>query len=351
MAITKFIGDTIYVTVTIRNTGTLSGTAYARVSLVPSGATTGIDLINADTETLDGVVPLVVGQTTIAFFAANIPAGTEFGLYNTVCIVRSGPNLTGDVLDELTESSQVQILPPPTAEFTTTDNTYNSGFISFNNSVYRFYTRTNTSNSPDGAAFIRVTTTPEGFPVVIDKLSGYIYIFLFFDGSSWHISVYQLIFEPPPPEVLPPDVDNLSGLSHNVSMGLLEPRATLGDAGPAWRGEFISTREFTIEEITGEFESIAMRIYFPGPFTNNSPINFRWDTFMPNGSMAGGLPVTVSIPTPQSQGGEWWSWYAIGLVMAGPPREIYKKGIYRTVVTVTSGPLVSGSFTWYWEVI
>ena len=44
-----------------------------------------------------------------------MPADAELGLYDSVSIVRTGPNLTGDVLDEETQSDQVEILEAPGA--------------------------------------------------------------------------------------------------------------------------------------------------------------------------------------------------------------------------------------------
>ena len=114
MVVIKKIGDTVNVNVPVKSTGTLAGTAYVRVSLVPSGAVTGLDIPNVDSGTLDGSVTLNPGQTSNVVFSGVIPAGTPIGLYNTVGIVRTGPNLTGDVLYEKTEAGQVEI----TGEFT-----------------------------------------------------------------------------------------------------------------------------------------------------------------------------------------------------------------------------------------
>lgn len=150
---------------------------------------------------------------------------------------------------------------------------------------------------------------------------------------------------------LPADVNNISGVSVTARMGLLEPRSALHDAVPASLGQFIDKREFTLEEISGEFESVAMRLQFNGPFTNNQTIQAKFVTTNPDGSMTAGFPVNNEIPTPQSQGFEWWNWYAFGLAMAGPPREINQKGIYATDLIIISGDAIAGSYTWFWRVI
>ena len=108
MAITKFIGDVVNVDVPIRNNGQLPGTSYVRVSLVLPPAVAGLDLINTVSGTEDGVVTLNPGETATLTFSAQIPI-VELGSYSTVGIARTGPNLTGKVLDEVSEPGQVNI--------------------------------------------------------------------------------------------------------------------------------------------------------------------------------------------------------------------------------------------------
>ena len=115
MAITKYVGDTVFVSIPVQNTGTLPGTAYVRVSLTLPPAVTGIDLINDVSGAKDGVVTLNPGEQKTLFFSAVIPIDSPLGLYSTVGISRTGPGLTGDVLDEKVEAGQVNI----TGEFAT----------------------------------------------------------------------------------------------------------------------------------------------------------------------------------------------------------------------------------------
>ena len=105
-------GNPIYVDVTIQNTGTKAGTAYIRVSLV-RGATS-YDLISHVSNELEVAVTLNPGEISSPMpFSIVLPTNAELGLYDSVSIVRTGPNLTGDVLDEETQSDQVEILEAP----------------------------------------------------------------------------------------------------------------------------------------------------------------------------------------------------------------------------------------------
>ena len=109
MAITKFLGDVITVTVPVQNTGSMAGTAYVRVSLVLPPAVTGLDLPDTVSGLLDAVVTLNPGQTANVVFSGVIPAGASLGSYDTVGIVRTGPDLTGSVIADSTEPAQVDI--------------------------------------------------------------------------------------------------------------------------------------------------------------------------------------------------------------------------------------------------
>ena len=109
MVVQKVAGNTVYVSVPIQNTGDARGTAYVRVSLVLPPAVTGIDLINDVSGAKDGVVTLNPGEQKTLFFSAVIPIDSPLGLYSTVGISRTGPGLTGDVLDQKVEAGQVNI--------------------------------------------------------------------------------------------------------------------------------------------------------------------------------------------------------------------------------------------------
>ncbi len=114
MAITKLVGDVVNVTVPVRNIGTLSGTAYVRVALVQTGSAGYLDVIDTATGTIESVVPLDPGQTAHINFSVTIPPGTPLGLYDTICVITSGPGSTGVSLASKEEADQVEI----TGEFT-----------------------------------------------------------------------------------------------------------------------------------------------------------------------------------------------------------------------------------------
>ena len=115
MAIPKYVGEVINADVPIKNVGTLPGTSYVRVSLVLPPAVAGLDLINTVSGTEDGVVTLNPGETATLTFSAQIPI-VELGSYSTVGIARTGPNLTGKVLDGKTELGQVEITELPVGD-------------------------------------------------------------------------------------------------------------------------------------------------------------------------------------------------------------------------------------------
>lgn len=105
-------GQTVFVDVTITNNGTSSGIGYLRCSLVPSGQTIGIDLIDVISGSKDISVNLNVGASATIIFKT--PAGgmpfTPTGSWGTDVIGRTQPNLAGTVLDEVFEANQVSLV-------------------------------------------------------------------------------------------------------------------------------------------------------------------------------------------------------------------------------------------------
>jgi len=111
MAIDVALGMAVFVDVTASNTGSISGTGYIRCTLVPEGQVTGIDLFNLnELSNKDIAVTLARNEQTTVTFVETIPTTASLGLYDTVVIARSGPDLTGDVLVEITEPDQVNIV-------------------------------------------------------------------------------------------------------------------------------------------------------------------------------------------------------------------------------------------------
>lgn len=109
-------GETIFVDVTAINSGNISGSAYIRVSLVGLNA---LDLPELTSNNLDGFISLNPNETKTLTFSVVIPTTVSVGDYDTVVIARSGANLSGGVLFEITEQNQVEItLPGDNSNFT-----------------------------------------------------------------------------------------------------------------------------------------------------------------------------------------------------------------------------------------
>ena len=77
----------------------------------------------------------------------------------------------------------------------------------------------------------------------------------------------------------------------------------------------------------------------------------EWDGLDPDNQKIGGLPLTSRIPTPGELGGAYLTFGAAGMVLAGPPREVSKKGIYKTIMRISTNNVINGTYSWFWKVV
>lgn len=93
-------------------------------------------------------------------------------------------------------------------------------------------------------------------------------------------------------------------------------------------------------------EVLGAIVYFTGPFTNTSNINVNYKIYRNNIKFA---EVNQIVPTPASQGWEWWNWYKVKFWSGRASWEIYGPCVIKIEITLSGW--TSGSATLYTDVI
>ena len=108
----------------------------------------------------------------------------------------------------------------------------------------------------------------------------------------------------------------------------------------------ISVAPVDLNNYPDKHEVLGAIVYFNGPFTNTSPIYANYKIYRNNIKFD---EINQQIPTPASQGWEWWNWYKLKFWSGRASWEIYSPCNIRIEITLSGW--VSGSATIYAEVI
>ena len=156
-----------------------------------------------------------------------------------------------------------------------------------------------------------------------------------------------------PKQVLPADVDGLTGLSHSIEFGLLQPPEAIGALRPVQDWGIMQKREFTLDEVRRtDAEILAFRLNINERFVNTEVMDFDYsliradDTTLEVPESAG-----EKIPTPSSQGYEYWNWAKFGAVFNGTGGDLRGAGIYKLIIRADTGGVMSGRYELWFKVI
>lgn len=350
-------GQRVFVDVTFQNIGTSQGNAYIRATLV---GTSNYDLINTSSGTKDGNTGTLnpVQSSTISFYL-DIPSNAPLGLYGSSVIARTQANLGGEVLDEVWEATQVEIVEPVIYYQLKICTTRVDGTPDRETLI----TIGGTSGISDSlgcqvggfssGSRVKVRVDGHGNMLIFPTLTTFIEFFVDMDSNkTYNITLgTQEEWDALHPEPLPPDNDGITGVTHTVEFGLLDPPQPLGNPGETSSLNIVNKRTFTLAEVSRtDAEILAVRVNYTGPYRNTIPLDHDWKLLRPDGSTI----VTPENPNeivPVLPSDSWYNWSKHAAVWNGVGGDLIDKGRYKITILVDGGNPPSGFYELYFEVI